>query len=929
MLAFWLSVVWCDTTLAESVSDRYAQKLVEKWLAKNDRAMGSQLGSEVGSVKTFTDTNSQPVYYVVYLRPRGFVIVSADDLVEPIVCFSSGASYNSSDRNPLGALVRRDLPARVSFSREVQKKVTAGSAAGGLTKREEAVRKSGETAFAKWRKLLTDTNSPSITTAVSTVSDIRVSPLLQTEWGQDVICGNKACYNYYTPPGIAGSTDNYYCGCTATAMAQYMRFCQYPTEGVGTGCYQITVRGRPQTACLRGGDGSGGAYNWSEMTLVPDCDTTLTQRQAIGALAYDAGVAAKMDYEADGSGAYISDAASALVNTFGYGNAIYGYNNNYNIGDGLNGMINPNLDYGNPVILGISNFSSGHAIVADGYGYQSSTLYHHLNLGWDGDDDVWYNLPNIDSSPSFDTVDTIIYNIYTIGTGEIISGRVTVTGYGTPVAGATVTAIDGSGTYSAPTNSKGVYAIAKVPSNSTYTVSVTASGYTFTSQTVSTDQSRDSQAVSGNCWAVDFTAAAEPQPPVTANSEVSVEKGVSQSITLEATDDGQPNPPGTLEYIITSLPAYGTLSDPCGDDINSVPYTLLSDGNNVIYTSESDYTGSDAFEFIANDGGTSPTGGDSNTATVSITVQSSLPQAIYETSFDTGLPDGWTIVHGGSGSSTDTWRSDNPGGRSSANWTGVFMIVDSDYAWLVNMDEQLITQSIDCTRKTDVKLEFNHEFYHYSNEIGDVDVRVDGGRWQNMVRYQGADYGGSVELSLSDFGANGSSDVQIRWHYYKANYDYYWGIDDVQIIASDAVPTVAVNKCSVAAGRNNNSDKISFSGTMNATASDFNDSNDSNVIVTIDSNDMVSPCVLTFPINNKTFKKGHYRYSGTENGVKKSFKYNLKTGKFTFAASNVDLSGLGCPLTVEIKIGDYIGTTDVNEAIVNGPKKLIPINLMR
>ena len=69
-----------------------------------------------------------------------------------------------------------------------------------------------------------------------------------------------------------------------------------------------------------------------------------------------------------------------------------------NIGDGLNGMINPNLDSNNPVILGIDDSQGdGHAVVADGYGYKSSTLYHHLNMGWDGEDDVWYNLPNIDA----------------------------------------------------------------------------------------------------------------------------------------------------------------------------------------------------------------------------------------------------------------------------------------------------------------------------------------------------------------------------------------------------------------------------------------------------------------------------------------------------------------------------------------------------
>ncbi|HEY5505228.1 MAG TPA: Ig-like domain-containing protein, partial [Sedimentisphaerales bacterium] len=471
------------------------------------------------------------------------------------------------------------------------------------------------------------------------------------------------------------------------------------------------------------------------------------------------------------------------------------------------------------------------------------------------------------------------------------------------------------------TNANGIYAIAKVPSSSSYTMSVIKPGYSFTSQVVSTGSSLDEQATSGNRWAIDFTGMLTEPMPVASDSTATVGSGVPEIIAMQAVDDGQPNPPGALTYIITSLPSHGTLADPCAGKIDSAPYSLVNFGNNVVYTPVTGYTGLDSFQFKVNDGGSPPTGGDSSVATVSITVQGSSPQVIYETNFDTGLPAGWAIVDGGS--SSDTWRSDNPGGRSSPYWTGVFMIVDSDYAGTVDMDEQLITQSIDCTDLSGVKLRFKHDFLYDYKEIGDVDVRVNGGVWRKMARYQNADYAGLVELDLSGFGADGNPNVQIRWHYYNANDDWYWGIDDVAIIASRIVPIVAVKKLSVAAGSNYNSGSISFSGTMNAITGLMSAA--SAVEVTVDSNDMISPCVLTFPINDKTFKKGNYSYSGTENGVKKSFTYNLKTGNFTFAASNVNLSGLGCPMTVAIKVGDYIGTAGVDETIV---KKPIPINLM-
>ena len=663
---FVLQGSWCAIVWAKAVPSSLAHEIVSKWLAKEAKPMGSPLGSEVESVKTFTDSNGQPVYYVVVLKPSGFVVVSADDLVEPIVCFSSEGSYDSSARNPLGALVSRDVPARINVSRSVHAKLLAGNSTGDLTKQQVRVYKSGEQALGKWTELLGSSGSVK---PVSSISDVRVSPLLSTKWGQDVdsYCGN-ACYNYYTPPYSPGDGNNYPAGCVATAMAQYMRFWQYPVSGVGAQSFTITVGcDRPrceQTANLRGGDGNGGPYDWSQMPYYPNCSTTDAQRQAIGALTYDAGVAIGMDYEVDGSGADISDAAAAMVYTFGYSNAIMGGDETEidNIGeDGLNGMINPNLDSGNPVILAIYNSSNndGHAVVADGYGYQSSTLYHHLNMGWDGDDDVWYNLPNINalsidpSAYSFNVVDNVIYNIYIIGTGEIISGRVTEADSKTPVSNAAVTAVmTGGGIYQTTTNAKGIYALANVPSYSTYTISVVSAGHLFADVTTSTGQSQDSETISGNCWAIDF-------------------------------------------------------------------------------------------------------------------------------------------------------------------------------------------------------------------------------------------------VSLWDF---------------------------------------VVGKCTVSAG--SKGDSISFSGIMNATADDFNDANNSSdanfveVTISDENSDDMDPCVITFPVNGKTWKKGKFSYSGTENGVKKSFSYNMKTGKFAFAASKINLSGLECPMTINVNVGDFAGIADLDEAIVNGPKTPIPIELL-
>ena len=132
---------------------------------------------------------------------------------------------------------------------------------------------------------------------------------------------------------------------------------------------------------------------------------------------------------------------------------------------------------------------------------------------------------------------------------------------------------------------------------------------------------------------------------------------------------------------------------------------------------------------------------------------------------------------------------------------------------------------------------------------------------------------------------------------------------------------LTIIKCAVTAGSKDSSDTISFSGTMNATADDLPPAG--SIEVTIDSNDMANPCVKTFPINSTTFKNGKFKCSASN----ASFALDTKTTKFSFTTKGVDLSGLSCPLTVQIKTGDYNATVEVNETVVNGTKP-IPINLM-
>jgi hypothetical protein len=483
-LSCWL--VTAATAWAKPTSPEQARLIVSNWLILKERHLGAVLGNRVQEVQTFSDKTGAAAYYIVYLAPAGLVIVPADDLVEPIIGYVSQGTYNSADDNPLGFLVSRDVAGRLALARGPKAEARSPEA------------KAANQAQRKWDRLLQPETKATLAPGVPSVADERVSPLVQTRWGQKLDKdGGGLCYNYFTPSA-------YPCGCIATAMAQVMKYHQYPTAGVGAKSFWYWL-GPPDNkvqvpASLLGGDMAGGPYNWSQMPLDPGAAASFLERRAIGALTYDAGVSVYMWYQDSGSGAEESSIYDALLNTFNYSSARRtGYLD-------LKNPLNASLDAAFPVLLSLSAQGGGHEVVADGYGYDLGTLYHHLNMGWCGDYDAWYNLPDFWAKYQFHLTLALTTNIFPTGSGEIISGRVTTLS-GHPLSNVNIVAHPaGRGwffTYQTTTNSRGIYALAKLPSagdpGRTYIVKASKAGYTFFQKTVILSTNTEP-----NKWGVDF-----------------------------------------------------------------------------------------------------------------------------------------------------------------------------------------------------------------------------------------------------------------------------------------------------------------------------------------------------------------------------------------------------------------------------------------
>ena len=471
-------------SVAEFMDAGKAEQVAQNWLSRSGQSGWRRgTGEQVARIRAIRD-QGHTVAYAALLSPGGFIILSSDDRIEPIIAFGSGELKMTDQDNPLLDIVRVDMAQRL------QRVAVSSGRRGGKSELTPAQR--------KWAMLAAAPSRVSRTKADS-VSDVWVEPFLQSTWNQSTVWDGeayKACYNYYTPPYTNGAKTNYVCGCVATTYAQVSRYFCFPNTAVGTNSRVIHVDDVAQTNTLRGGDGAGGAYNYSAMPLEPGTGITEQQRQAIGALCYDMGLAAGMYYESGGSAAYMSP--DELTNTMQFSNAIFGYGDHARFSD----MLNATLDARIPVPLSIKRTGGGHLVVCDGYGYDTDTLYHHLNLGWGGTANAWYELPLVDASDTriYTSVKYGMYNIYTNGTGEIISGRV-VDSQGAPLSGVSVTAAGCGTTNVVTTDANGIYVFSQLPANTSFVLTAQSPGLYFASRTVQSGESVSFEDT-GNRWAV-------------------------------------------------------------------------------------------------------------------------------------------------------------------------------------------------------------------------------------------------------------------------------------------------------------------------------------------------------------------------------------------------------------------------------------------
>lgn len=284
----------------------------------------------------------------------GFVIVSADDRVRPILGYSES---NSFDAENMPANLRDWL---MGYEMQIQY-----AKDNNIAPSKDVV--------SEWNTLY----EGGIIVPKSTKS---VGALISTRWDQSPYYNALCPYNQYT--GEQTVT-----GCVATAMAQIMKYWNYPTYGRYFHSYNSTFG----TLTAEFG---WTTYDWTNMPIQLTAASSSAQINAVATLMYHCGVSVDMNYGFavdGGSGALPEYIAPALVNYFRYDDGAElvqktNYTNNSWIA-----MLKTELDAGRPIFY--AGFGEGgHAFICDGY---NNNNYFHFNWGWSGYCDGNYSLSDL------------------------------------------------------------------------------------------------------------------------------------------------------------------------------------------------------------------------------------------------------------------------------------------------------------------------------------------------------------------------------------------------------------------------------------------------------------------------------------------------------------------------------------------------------
>ena len=338
LLGTLLITGWC--LHAAQLSESEAYRIAQKYNQSLATTPWKQKASGVASV------SSDAEYYVFNAaKNQGYVIVSGDDSLTELVGYSDS-----------GTIDMDNLPDNLSLWLDAYAEYV------------KAVRRSEA-------KPLKNNLMPSLPV---------IQPLLgQIMWNQSMPYNDMCPYD-------SDAQERCPTGCVATALAQIMKYWEWPVNGVGSYSYNSSYG-------VLSADFTK-TYEWDTMrdTYTSYYDEnwnivnewTQEEGEAVAQLMADLGVALEMDYAPGGSGSNDIMVERAMRNHFRY--EVENHPRLSMASSEFVDLLVTELRQSRPVYFsGGSASGSGHAFVVDGC---NSDGYFHVNWGWGGMSNGYFNV---------------------------------------------------------------------------------------------------------------------------------------------------------------------------------------------------------------------------------------------------------------------------------------------------------------------------------------------------------------------------------------------------------------------------------------------------------------------------------------------------------------------------------------------------------
>lgn len=230
-----------------------------------------------------------------------------------------------------------------------------------------------------------------------------VAPLLKTKWGQGAPFNSK-CPSNGKQTAVAG--------CVPVALAQVLNYYHQDRKGEGSLYYSHLDSETEYDV-----DYSSTTYDWKNMLNEYDANASKVQKDAVGKLILECGIASKAKYGYTETGAtipfvalnkYYNYECMFIPREYTYSWDMFTESNYYISTKKWMTMIQDELEAGRPIIYSATDVEGGvgiivdpatsHCFILDGIDDQN---YVHVNWGWSGSMDGYYDVAILNPGLSF------------------------------------------------------------------------------------------------------------------------------------------------------------------------------------------------------------------------------------------------------------------------------------------------------------------------------------------------------------------------------------------------------------------------------------------------------------------------------------------------------------------------------------------------